>query len=533
MTTTLLLALAISAADPCAEPRASPLGEIGSVSRERARVLEVAGLAPLRPRLFERWSSDPVLRVCDGGAPHPSELPALEPSRKLELSLAPVTLRAVGHRGWSDDRNDGALWAGKGLSSSASAGVALRWRWFSAQVAPIAAWQQNEAFRLRQTSATGLSPWSNPFAGGIDLPLRFGPDSFWTTHPGQSWIRADAWNVAVGLSTENLWWGPGMRDSIVMTNSAPGFLHAFLGTSRPADIWIGWLEAQAVWGRLRESDWFDADSENDRRLFTALTLGFEPKVVPGLFVGVARTFQFTIPPGGLELSDYVKPFFESPEKVNLGEEIDERGDNQLISFFARWAFQPVGFEVYGEWGRDDHAWDLADFATHPEHGQAWLLGAHKAWRGVRGGVLRVSTELVNTFEKPVPNPPRGVPVFYTHGIVRQGYTNEGQMLGAGLGPQGNSQSIAADWFGARHRLGLFAERRARHQRFFYDQVVPPGGGLMLQDVELGGDLRWTYSLRGFELDARLGAARRLNANFERHVSAPRGSATVTWTPGAL
>ena len=36
---------------------------------------------------------------------------------------------------------------------------------------------------------------------------------------------------------------------------------------------------------------------------------------------------------------------------------------------------------------------------------------------------------------------------------------------------------------------------------------------------------------GLSTEIQLG--RRFNANFERHVSAPRGSATVTWTPGAL
>jgi hypothetical protein len=525
MMNALLLALTVAAA-PCADVRGEPIGAVGSFSRERARVLELAGLAPLRPRVFERWSSELQVRTCADAVPHPSEIPdAALPS--VEVGFAPLTLRALGHGGWADDRNDGGVWAGKGLSTSVSGGVRARWRWFSAQLAPELTWQQNQPFPVRATSAAGLSPWSNPFNGAsIDLPVRFGPDAFWATHAGQSWVRADAWNVSIGLSTENLWWGPGVRESLTMTNSAPGFAHVFVGTSRPADIWIGWLEVQALWGRLRESRWFDDQPENDRRLFSALTVGFEPKPVPGLFVGIVRTFQFTIPPGGVSWSDYVRPFFESYEKSELDPSSDDRGDNQLTSIFARWAFPRVGFEVYGEWGKDDHAWDWTDFVTHPGHGQAWLLGAHKAWRDVRGGVLRLSTELVNTFEVPAANPPRPVPVFYTHGVARQGYTHAGQMLGAGIGPQGNAQSLAVDWYGARSRVGVLAERRARNQRFFYEQIST----FERQDVEIAAELRGTVQMGELEVDARLGAARRLNANFERSVGALRGGLTLTWMP---
>ena len=58
------------------------------------------------------------------------------------------------------------------------------------------------------------------------------------------------WGVGAGLSTENLWLGPGLRNSILLTNNAPGFPHLFLGTSKPVDIYIGSLDVLALWGQL-------------------------------------------------------------------------------------------------------------------------------------------------------------------------------------------------------------------------------------------------------------------------------------------
>jgi hypothetical protein len=102
------------------------------------------------------------------------------------------------------------------------------------------------------------------------------------------------------------------------------------------------------------------------------------------------------------------------------------------------------------------------------------------------------------------------------------------MLGAGLGPAGNSQSLAVDWFGPRSRYGVFLERRARNQRFFYDQI----SAMFREDVEIAGDARFTHARGGFELDARLGVARRFNSNFGPHVTAPRAAVAVTWLPGS-
>ena len=74
---------------------------------------------------------------------------------------------------------------------------------------------------------------------------------------------------------------------------------------------------------------------------------------------------------------------------------------------------------------------------------------------------------------PPSHPTRGTPIFYDHGT--NGYTHAGQMIGAGLGPQGDTQFAAADCFTGRGSFGLYLERTVRNERWFYDEVVPAGG----------------------------------------------------------
>jgi hypothetical protein len=385
----------------------------------------------------------------------------------------------------------------------------------------VVAWQQNVDFYHPAMTQPGYSPYANPFNYGlIDLPLRFGPTDFWTLDPGQSYARVDLYNVALGFSTENLWWGPGTRNSLLMTNSGPGFPHVFLGTSKPQDIWIGWLEAQLIWGRLSQSKWFMDDPGRSRRLFTALTLGYEPRWIPGLFVGFARVFVDRIPPQGLPFSDYFGRLFQSFGFHHNG------ADNQLDSIFARWVFPESGLEIYGEWGRDDYSADLQDFFTQPEHAHAYMAGLQKVF-GAGPRRIRLTAELAHTLEKPTNNPTRDVPIFYAHWDELQGYTNRGQMLGAGVGPQADSEFLALDLFHTRGRTGLWAERVLRNDRYFYDNVHVS----RKEDAEIALGLRGLASWQQLDFDWSFGLAHRYNMNFGRSVNNVKGMLGVTWWPG--
>ncbi len=173
-------------------------------------------------------------------------------------------------------------------------------------IQPSLIYTENRSFPLASslpipTRSLFANPWyPRRGIGGqsIDLPQRFGSEDFWTIDLGPSYVRADLGPAAVGFSNQNMWWGPAMRNAIVLSDNAPGFLHAFLGTSSPTSIAIGRVEARWIWGRLAESEYFDSDPTNDRRFVTGLVLGFVPKPLPGLHLGAARLFYELIPAGG-------------------------------------------------------------------------------------------------------------------------------------------------------------------------------------------------------------------------------------------
>ena len=89
----------------------------------------------------------------------------------------------------------------------------------------------------------------------IDMPERFGTQITTKQLLGQSSVRLKLEkNFSIGISNENLWWGPSkLRNSIMMSNHAEGFKHITFNTTKPIKTFIGNFEWQFVTGRLESS----------------------------------------------------------------------------------------------------------------------------------------------------------------------------------------------------------------------------------------------------------------------------------------
>ena len=93
------------------------------------------------------------------------------------------------------------------------------------------------------------------------MPERFGEKSISKTLIGQSSIRLNFKGLSLGVSNENIWWGPSIRNSIMMSNHARGFKHITFNTTKPLKTKIGNFEWQVISGRLESSGYLPAGSD--------------------------------------------------------------------------------------------------------------------------------------------------------------------------------------------------------------------------------------------------------------------------------
>jgi hypothetical protein len=487
LATSVALALGAGAAAdeelPCTPSEPFMVDGFRSPADDLARTGELVGAVAPEPRLIRRGGVR-LERRCTEGPALPWNLAAAPDHAEAVYSL-PVRADLTFNSAYPSGANDGLLWAGRGFSTLVTAGVAGRYGPVSFAVAPELSWSQNAPFEIDPNGQQGDLRFMNPWYGdGIDLPQRFGstPSSRWA--PGQSFLRLDLGNLALGISSENLWFGPGIRNAITMSSAGPGFPHVFVGTSRPGDVWVGTVEAQVLWGRLERSRYVP---DPTHPLFTALELNYSPRWIPRLSIGLSRVFLQVW--NDLSFKDYF-PFLESFQKKDLvsryGGTGDNPLDNQLVSVFGRWVFPESGLEIYAEWAREDFEHNFEMLLREPDHSQAYLLGLQKVFRTSGGRWVRVHAELTHLQELR-PENPRPTAVYYTHGADLS-YTYQGQLLGAWIGPGADSQIIAVDVFGRGGRIGGYLERVRRNEAVYWAVFDPRQDGTT-HDTELTAALR--------------------------------------------
>ncbi len=465
---------------------------VNGLHNRYSRVLQVAGLvrAP-------SWTILPVvdyeMSSSDRAHPWASAFPTDGGRSRSGLALvadgAELFTSLNTRNPWG--QNDGAVWQGKGLTTALSTSARLLWRGLSVRIAPTFIYNQNGAFDLAPGYSSSL-PYAYPWRR-MDYPQRFGPDSFWTVDPGQSMVSLRGWGAVVSFGTENLTWGPARRNPIVMSGNAPGFRHVSLATDGPRETPIGRIEAQWIWGGLDHSDWFDPAADGEHRFVTGWVVTLSPDILPGLHLGATRVFQRLVPEAGLPASEY---FLALQGLLKVGQVDEDQPDgaderDQLLSLFARWVLPESGFEAYVEWARNDHAWNFQDLIQEPEHSRGYTVGLQKVTSRSDERIWVLHTELTQ-LEAPATFQVRPRGTYYEHGVVTQGYTHRGQILGAGVGPGGNAQSIGFDLYAEWGGGGVLVQRKVHDNDAYWEWAQVNGATFDRHNVsfDFGGHASW-------------------------------------------
>ncbi|MFM1820422.1 MAG: hypothetical protein RLZZ402_781 [Bacteroidota bacterium] len=320
----------------------------------------------------------------------------------------------------------------------------------------------------------------------IDLQLI--PEIYWTPEAsvktfslGQSALRfhVNKFPIGLSLSTESIWWGPGVFNSLMMSNNAPGFEHISLHTRSPLKTWIGNFEFQLISGNLQSESALPFENQQlnvfssvfgrnpQDRYFNAINLTYSPRFLRGLSLGVNRMFQRyggDGMKGGSFMQDYI-PVLSSIFKNSAGGlDEDARARDQLINLFMRYSFPKANTEIYGEFGWNDHKYNIRDLTLNPDHAAAYLVGMRKIVplsNQRRVGIEFELTQLEPTnsdIARPAGN-------WYVHGQIWEGYTNQNQIIGGGVTPGDNTATFRVTYSDGLRKQSITVERYQHDPRF--------------------------------------------------------------------
>ncbi len=373
--------------------------------------------------------------------------------KNFDVQLLPVNFLQKYNSNHPYGWDDGALSFSKGYQMSVSTGVYVHWYNLHLTLRP-------EYFK------TASDPYETSGSWGQVTP------SISKVWLGQSSLRLDLGKFSAKVSTENLWLGPGIYSSLLMSNNAQGFAHASFGTNRPLKSFLGRFEFQIFGATLTHNSTQDFENGNaglktrgvssNTRYINMLSVSYSPVFMKNVYFGFNRVFhQYSI----IGKSDN---FMRDYLPVTNGLFRNTYQDNalaidQLISGYTRWVFPNNHAEVYFEYGWNDGASNSRDLNLDLSHSSASIFGFkklqylnNKTYLSIQGEATRMS-QTPSYIQRNAGN-------WYEHGQISEGYTNENQILGAGSGFGNNVQTILASVNKGFSSVGIKFQHVAQNPR---------------------------------------------------------------------
>lgn len=426
----------------------------------------------------------------------------------------PIYSNTVYNTEYAKGINDGAAWGGRGFNTTLGFGFSGRIGILSYVINPLVHYSQNKAF-YTGGDLNSRPEYQYPYNTGIDLVSRYGEDPLYIISPGQSMLNLNLNRVDIEFSSQNMRWGPAQYNPIVMSTNAEGFPHLRIGTSRPLVSRVGEFELNIFWGLLKESDYFNNNTNDDWRYFSAINFGYRPGgFLDGLEIGFQRIFYAQ--------TDYLTSYFYDGLIVfssvfNAGDEREVNGRltndyyDQMASLNISYEFPEKQFLIYVEWAKGDFNANIVDFLEQPEHNRGYTFGFTKGftidekykmlflYENTSLGVWQTSRVRAGTS-------------FYAHGIHRQGYTNNGQVIGASIGSGGQANVATLTLENESFAVKLDYERSRYNDDYFYSTFTVSGGPSP-QDIEHQIGLIYTRYLLRLQVDIGAFYANRANYLF--------------------
>jgi len=396
--------------------------------------------------------------------------------------------------------NDGNMYPSRGWQERYSLGLNLNFWILDINFQPEKLLVQNkiqEPYYGNPNDGNFMFKYFGMVANNIDNFRQFGYDPIEETTLGQSRLGLKTKYLSAGISNENIWWGPGKRNSLIFTNNAAGFKHIYLKTLEPIPTVIGDFELNGIIGKLDTTRYNDIDQEllnicrpcmvfknlNERQI-DAITINWQPKWIPGLYIGYS----------------YSRQYYRDTTNA-LGEKYTffshDRPKQELGSLMFRFALPKGHAEFYTEIGMPDETpWPWKFFKNDVRLG--YIAGVTKLVPlNFLNSYINLNVEFTQLqIMDPrkymyIGNPTAGSFPFswYLSSIVKQGYSNNGQLMASSIGPGSNNQSISLSWNKGYNKIGVFVERTVYNNDFYNTAYITPYFGTWIVET---GEIRYGY-----------------------------------------
>ena len=434
------------------------------------------------------------------------------------------------------NRNNGSMIPNRGYQHIVSPGFYFKLGPLSIKLKPEHHYSENKNF---DGFWEGHYPviWANRYRlwNHIDMPERFGEIRHNRLLIGQSSISINFKKLRIGVSNENLWWGPSFRNSIMMSNHAEGFKHITFNTTEPIKTFLGNFEWQIITGRLESSGFTPPNTDfeyagtkiyvpkinqlgktGDWRYLQGFIFSYSPKWIDGLSLGLIRWAQmysaliegkYFWMIGNPTYFPAFANFFRGNDKYQNYEE----QTNQAAGIFMNWHWDDAKARIYTEFYHNDSKQNFRDFLLDSDHSRAVTVGISKIFE-INNNNFLFNWEWTQ-MEQTAGRMLRNAGSWYSHNYVYDGYTNKGEVIGSSIGPGSNSQYFSLNKINENSKLGVAIEIVDNDNDFYYE-AFDSANDYRRYWKDINFHLNYNKKFKNFQLSSNFIFIRSLNYQWE-------------------
>jgi hypothetical protein len=429
----------------------------------------------------------------------PTILSFLKGNGKIKILPIDYNIEFNSHHPYN--RNNGSMIPNRGYQHIMSGGIYAEIGPLSIQLKPEYLFSENKDFEGFGEGPNGhySEIWAKRYRlwNKIDMPERYGEKRHNKFLLGQSSLKLNYNGLSLGFSNENIWWGPSIRNSIMMSNHARAFNHITFNTTKPLKTSIGNFEWQLITGKLKSSGYNPPNTDyeyagtklfvpkinqlletDDWRFMQGYTLTYSPKWISGLSIGFIRWVQmysalikgkYTWMEGNISWLPIFNNFLRKNDKYENYEAQTDQG----AGVFLRWLWKDSKAEIYAEFHYNDAKQNVRDLLLDSDHSRAVTIGLQKNFK-IKNDDFLFSWEWTQ-MEQNASSLIRYTGSWYEHIWSFDGYTNNGEVLGSSIGPGSNSHYFSFNRIRDTEKIGMSLEIVDQDNDFYHWAFSNPDG----------------------------------------------------------
>lgn len=260
--------------------------------------------------------------------------------------------------------NTSDKWIGKGVSAFTSANISFNSKYLFASTEPFIFTSQNKYYdepdripkfmQLNDNQAHKETPYNSIGLRETQIYLKYN-------------------DFGLGWSNANMWWGPGIHSSLMISNNTTGFGHLMIGTVAEQRIGDWGFNGRYVFSKFGKKSL--AKPYYSGFIFNStfyseqiITTGFSRSVLSG---GKYSNYE----PELIEAALLPFEFIRVDKPKNLENSLDPI--DQQSAAYINIKFPESGLVMFLEYGRTTGPENFKDFSLHPDHSRAYIFGIKK------------------------------------------------------------------------------------------------------------------------------------------------------------